>query len=333
MRSIGLESSLLGTLLRIRRPDTRLNDSEEEMNIRNHGGRIWLTLSLAGVACTTTKLVPAADSHSGADHAQPASATGTGAARIQGLPPDAAGALSRLSNSPRHGEWVTIRTGDGDSLRAWVVYPERSTKAPVVLVVHEIFGLSSWVRSVADQFAADGFIAIAPDLLTMKNLPDLPDSALAPLAVAAIRTLDPAWVQRQLDAVAQYAMALPAAQKKYGIVGFCWGGGVSFAHAVHSPSLGASVVYYGVSPPTTSLDSVRAPVLGLYAGSDARVDATIPPADSALRALGKTYEHTIFPGAGHGFLRQQTGQDGANLAAARAAWPATIAWFRKYLES
>jgi carboxymethylenebutenolidase len=203
----------------------------------------------------------------------------------------------------------------------------------VVLVVHEIFGLSSWVRSVADQLAADGFIAIAPDLLTMKNLPDGPDSVLAPLATAAIRTLDPEWVQKQLDAVAQYGMSLPAAQKRYGIVGFCWGGGISFAHAVHSPTLGAAVVYYGVSPKTSDLSSVRAPVLGLYGGNDARVDATIPAADSALHALGRTYTYTIFPGAGHGFLRQQAGMNGANMAAAKGAWPATIAWFRKYLDS
>jgi carboxymethylenebutenolidase len=304
------------------------------MRIRNRGVKLWVTFSLVGLACTNNKLVPAADSHSGADHASPSTSTTIAAAvQAQGLPPDAAGALSRLGSSPRHGEWVTIRTGGGDSLRAWVVYPERSTKAPVILVVHEVYGLSSWVRSIADQLAADGFIAIAPDLLTMKNLPEGPDSVVAPLAVAAIRGLDPAWVQRQLDAVAQYGMSLPAAQKKYGIVGFCWGGGISFAHAVHSPSLGASVVYYGVSPPTADLGSVRAPVLGLYGGSDARVDATIPPADSALRALGRTYQHTIYPGAGHGFLRQQTGMDGANLAAARAAWPATVGWFRKYLES
>lgn len=302
------------------------------MRSRKRGARIWMTFSLASLACTTSKIVPTADSHSGTDHSPSASAIAA-APQMQALPPDAAGALSRLGTSPRHGEFVTVRTGGGDSLRAWVVYPERSTKAPVVIVVHEIFGLSSWVRSVADQLAADGFIAIAPDLLTMKNLPDGPDSVLAPLAVAATRTLDPAWVQRQLDAVARYGMSLPAAQKKYGIVGFCWGGGVSFAHAVHSPSLGASVVYYGVSPATAKLDSVRAPVLGLYGGNDARVDATIPPADSALRALGRTYEHTIYPGAGHGFLRQQSGMDGANLAAARGAWPATVAWFRKYLES
>lgn len=302
------------------------------MRLQQAAYRLGLVVSLGGLACTSNKMVPAADTH--ADHGMPApSAEVVAATQTQGLPPDAAGAPTRLSASPRHSEWVTIRTGSGDSLRAWVVYPERSTKAPVVLVVHEIFGLSTWIRGVADQLAADGFIAIAPDLLTMKNLPNGPDSVVAPLAQAAIRTLDPGWVQKQLDAVAQYGMSLPAAQKKYGIVGFCWGGGVSFAHAVHAAELGASVVYYGVSPKPTDLPSVRAPVLGLYGGNDARVDATIPPADSALRALGRTYIHNIYAGAGHGFLRQQTGMDGANMAATRQAWPATIAWFRTYLGS
>jgi carboxymethylenebutenolidase len=303
------------------------------MRAREMAIRLGLVFSCGVVACTSNKMVPAAaDSH--ADHAAPSStAAVTTQPDDKRFPPDAAGALARLSASPRHGEWVIIRTGDGDSLRAFVVYPERSTKAPVVVVVHEIFGLSSWVRGVADQLAADGFIGIAPDLLTMKNLPEGPDSVLAPLAQAAIRTLDPAWVQKQLDAVAKYGMSLPAAQQKYGIVGFCWGGGVSFAHAVHAPGLGASVVYYGVSPKTTDLPSVRAPVLGLYGGNDARVDATIPPADSALRALGRTYSYSIYPGAGHGFLRQQTGMDGANMLATRAGWPATISWFRKYLVS
>lgn len=293
---------------------------------------LGLVLSLAGTACTSNKVAPATDSHT--DHAAPAASAPTvSAPNDPRLPPDASLALARLRNSPRHGEWITIRTGAQDSLRAWVVYPERSTKAPVVLVVHEIFGLSSWIRGIADQFAADGFIAIAPDLLTMKNLPDAPDSIVGPLAVAAIRTLDPGWVQQQLDAVSRYGMSLPAAQQKYGIVGFCWGGGVSFEHAVHSPGLGAAVVYYGVSPKATDLPSVRAPVLGLYGGNDAHVDATIPTADSVLHALGRTYTYKIYPGAGHAFLRQQTGMAGANLAAARAAWPATIAWFKQYLGS
>lgn len=292
--------------------------------------KLGLALSIGTAACTTTKIAPAADAHS--DHVVSSGSTAA-ADTNSSIPADAAGAQARLSASPRHGEWAVIRTGDGDSVKAWVVYPQRSTKAPVVVVVHEIFGLSTWVRGVADQFAADGFIAIAPDLLTMKNLPSGPDSIVARVATDSIRTLNPAWVQKQLDAVAQYGMSLPAAEKKYGIVGFCWGGGVSFAHAVHAPGLGASVVYYGTSPKTSDLGSVRAPVLGLYGGNDARVNATIPPADTAMRTLGKTYSYNIYPGAGHGFLRQQTGMNGANMSAARAAWPATIGWFRKYLGS
>lgn len=255
------------------------------------------------------------------------------AASAPQLPPDAPGAAARLAASPRHGEWAMIRTGPTDSVRVWVVYPERTTKAPVVIVVQEIFGLSSWIRSVADQLATDGFIAIAPDLLTMKNLPPGPDSVVASLAPAATRTLNSADVQRQLSAIARYGMALPAAQQKYGIVGFCWGGGTSFVHAAHLPTLGAAVVYYGPNPRPPTIDSVRAPVLGLYGSDDARVNLTIALADSALRARGQTYVYNIYEGAGHGFLRQQSGQNGANLLAAQKAWPATIDWFRKYLGS
>jgi carboxymethylenebutenolidase len=228
---------------------------------------------------------------------------------------------------------VMVRVGDADSVRAWVVYPERRDRAPVVVVVHEIYGVTSWIRGVADQLAADGFIAIAPDLLTGKNVPTGPDGEpVRDSATAAIRTLDPAAVQRRIDATARHAMALPAALPRYGIVGFCWGGAASFAHAVHAPGLGASVVYYGTSPATASLASVRAPVLGLYGENDARVNATIAPADSAMRALGRSYEHRIFAGAGHGFLRQQDGQNGANLQASRDAWPLTVAFFRRHLE-
>jgi carboxymethylenebutenolidase len=219
-----------------------------------------------------------------------------------------------------------------DSVRAWVVYPERSTKAPVVVVVHEIFGLSTWVRAVADQLAADGFIAIAPDLLTGKKIPKGgPDSVSVDSAVAVIRTLKPEDVKRQLDATARYGMSLPAAVRRYGIVGFCWGGSTAFAYAAATPTLGAAVVFYGSAPEPGKLSNLRAPVLGLYGGDDERVNATIPPADSALKAMGRTFEHRTFPGGGHGFLRAQSGQNGANLAASEQAWPLAAGWFRKYL--
>ncbi|MGQ0560772.1 MAG: dienelactone hydrolase family protein [Gemmatimonadota bacterium] len=248
------------------------------------------------------------------------------------IPPGSAGAQERLAASPRHGEWVMVKTGPSDSVRAWIVYPERSTKAPVVVVIHEIFGVSNWIRSVADQLAADGFIAIAPDLLTRFDIPNTaagepnPDSA-----VARIRQIRPAEYQPQIRAVAEYAMNLPAAVKKYGVVGYCWGGGAVFAHAVHYPDVNAVVSYYGTTPQPGDYARVEAPVLGLYAGEDERVNATIARADSAAEAVGFTYEHHRFEGAGHGFLRQQNGQGGANLEAARQAWPMTVAWFRKYL--
>lgn len=248
-----------------------------------------------------------------------------------GLPASGNDALQRLTDSPRHGEWVTVRS-DADSIRAWVVYPERPDNAPVVVVVHEIFGMSAWVRAVADQLAADGFIAIAPDLLTMKDVARDANGDTDPNAArAVIGSLQRSDINRHLTATAEYGMNLPAARKVYGIVGFCWGGGTSFAHAVASASLGASVVYYGTSPATESLASVRAPVLGLYGGADQRVDATIPPAEAEMKRLGKTFEPHIFEGAGHGFLRAQDGNNGANMKATQQAWPLTIAWFRKYL--
>ncbi len=248
------------------------------------------------------------------------------------LPPDADHAIARLNASPRHGQWVMIPRGPaGDSVRAWIVYPERSTKAPVVVVIHEIFGMSNWVRAVTDQLAAAGYIAIAPDFLTGQTLRGAPDSVSVQDAVAAVSKLKPEAVQHDIDVTARYAMALPSALPRYGVVGFCWGGGVSFAHAVHSPTLRAAVVYYGTSPETSQLSAIRAPVLGLYGGADARVVMTIPPADSAMKAMGKTFDHHVYDNATHGFLRAQTGGNGANMAATRQAWPATIAWFNKYL--
>ncbi|HYD51027.1 MAG TPA: dienelactone hydrolase family protein [Gemmatimonadaceae bacterium] len=237
-------------------------------------------------------------------------------------------AAARLAASPRHAEWVTIGAGTADSVRAWVVYPERSTRAPVVVVVHEIFGYTDWVASVADQLAAQGFIAVAPDFLTGKVAPGAADSTKRRIN----SQLDPATVVRQVAAAGAYGTRLPAAQAKWGVVGFCWGGTVSFNTAVaNPPGLGAAVVYYGSSPATARLGTVAVPVLGLYGADDARVNATVPPADSAMKALGKSFTFSMYPGAGHGFLRQQDGREGANLRAAQQAWPATIAFFRQHL--
>ncbi len=290
---------------------------------------------LASFACTLQRVDPKEHDHGATDSASGTLVVMQAGSQSRALPAGAADVRARLDASPRHGEWAVIKTGPTDSVKAWVVYPARSTNAPVVVVIHEIFGLSTWIRGVADQLAADGFIAIAPDLLTDKVEHVAGDTATQQAATAAIRTLKTEDVHRQIAAVGRWGMALPSAAKKYGVVGFCWGGGRSFQHAIQSPAgLSASVVYYGPMSPDdiAMLGQVKVPVLGLYGGTDQRVNATIPTVDSTMKALGKTYDPHIFPGAHHGFLRsQQSDTSGADVRATEQAWPLTVAWFKKYL--
>lgn len=250
-----------------------------------------------------------------------------------GLPPGEAEVRDRLNASPRHGEWVTYDAGGGDRVEAWVVFPERRDAAPVVVVVHENRGLNDWARAVADQFAAEGFLAIAPDFLSGKAPGGQGTRAVDPDgARELIGKLDPDEVNRRLKGAAAYATSLPAAAKSYGVVGYCWGGAVSFSYATTDPGLGAAVVFYGTSPRTETLRSIAAPVLGLYGGADNRVNATIGPADEEMKRLGKRYLVEIYEGAGHAFLRAQDGQNGANMAATRRSWPRTVEFLRRELD-
>lgn len=251
------------------------------------------------------------------------------------LPPAEDAAKARLDASPRHGELINVDSvaGAGKPMRVWIVYPERKEKAPVVVVIHEIFGLTDWIRSVADQLAADGFIAVAPDLLSGKGPNGGGTDAFADrdATVQAVSGLARDEVIARLDGVRAYALKLPAANGKSASVGFCWGGATSFAYAVTQPSLDAAVVYYGTAPQDLStLATIKAPVLGLYGGNDARVGATIPSTEARMKELGKRYEVHTFENAGHGFLRAQDGQDGANRRAAEQAWPMTITFLRAH---
>jgi carboxymethylenebutenolidase len=243
-------------------------------------------------------------------------------------------AKAALSHTPRHGEYLDVPlTGSAVPIRTWVVYPERKEKAPVVIVIHEIYGLSDWIRAVADQLAKEGFIAVAPDLVSGMGANGGGTDSLASRddVVKVIRGLTPAETYKRLDAVRAFATALPSANGKSATVGYCWGGGMSFGYAAVQPALAAAVVYYGTSPDATALATIKAPILGLYGGDDARVNATIEPAVAEMKKLGKSYEPNIYDGAGHGFLRQQTGRDGANLAATKKAWPRTIEFLRRSL--
>ncbi len=253
------------------------------------------------------------------------------------LPPDEGAAKAYLEKSPRHGEWTTLKVaGAAAPVRAYVVYPERKDKAPVVVVIHEIYGLTDWIRGVADRLAADGFIAVAPDLLSGRgpNGGGTDTFASRDDVVKAIRELAPEFVGAGIDAARDYGTKLPAATAKSATVGFCWGGSQSFSYAVRQPALDAAVVYYGTGPDEkTDLSKLKAPVLGLYGGDDARVNATIDASKAAVLKAGKSYEAVLFDGAGHGFLRQQTGREGANLKAAQKAWPKTLEFLRANLKS
>jgi carboxymethylenebutenolidase len=150
--------------------------------------------------------------------------------------------------------------------------------------------------------------------------------------------LSPADVKARLDAAMDYGKKLPASNGKTGVVGFCWGGARSFGYAASQANLNAAVVYYGDAPGAndgtleTQLANVKAPVLGLYAGNDARIGATVPPTEAAMKKLGKSYEVHTFEGAGHGFMGNQAGAAGANLKAAEQSWPLAVQFFTKNLK-
>jgi len=254
--------------------------------------------------------------------------------RSSALPPSEQTAKAALDSSPRHGELVDVPLTAGTPLRTWIVYPERKDKAGVVMIVHEIFGLSDWIRGVADQLAREGFIAVAPDLISGMGPGGGGTESVSSRdsVVQLIRGLSPEETKRRLDAVRAWATALPAANGKIATIGFCWGGGRSFEYAASEPSPAGAVVYYGTSPDSATLVRVKAPVLGLYGGDDARVDATIEPAKKVLEKTGVDYDPHLFDGAGHGFLRQQGDREGANLKASEKAWPLTVAFLRKRLD-
>jgi carboxymethylenebutenolidase len=253
------------------------------------------------------------------------------------LPPGTAEHAARaLKESSRHGEWADIKMPDG-VLKAWVVYPERSQKAGVVLVIHDIRGMSDMARAMGDQLAQDGFIAVVPDFLSGKGPNGGGTESLGAEVGKTIQSLTPADVVARLNAAMDYGKKLPSSSGKTGVIGFCWGGARSFGFAAAQPALNAAVVYYGDAPGSadntqeTTLANVKAPVLGLYAGNDARINATLPPTEAAMKKLGKSYELHTYEGAGHGFMFSQAGAGGANLKAAQESWRVVLQFFRKNL--
>jgi carboxymethylenebutenolidase len=256
-------------------------------------------------------------------------------ARDPSLPPSADQAKAALDASPRHGELVNVPMAGGPALKTWVSYPEREVKAGVVIVIQEVFGLTDWLRGVADQLAKEGFIAVAPDLVSGFGPGGGGTDSVGSRddVVALVHKITPAEAMLRLNAVYDWAKQIPAGNGRIATIGFCWGGGQSFAFAGAQPALSAAVVFYGTSPDSSVINVIQAPVLGHYGGDDARVDATVPPVQTEMKRLGKSFEVHTYEGAGHGFLRDQTGRDGANLKATQEAWPRTVAFLKEKLKS
>jgi len=229
-----------------------------------------------------------------------------------------------------HGEWVYLRKpGQADSVRAYVAYPERKSKAPGVIVIHEIFGLTDWEPTVADRLAKSGYVAIVPDLLSSKygRSPAKADSGRK-----LVGELEPARITADLDAAFAYLNGLPAvAPGQIGVIGFCWGGGQSFRYATNNPKLRAAVVCYGAAPEKDALGRIETPILGVYGESDARIDAGLPDLAAQLKALAKSFNYKIYPGTGHGFLKP--GRQGSDGPQVEQAWSDVLTFFGEKLGS
>lgn len=236
---------------------------------------------------------------------------------------------SRLNSSPRHHEWIDVSSG-GRSVHTFIAYPEVKDKAMVVVVIHENRGLNDWARAVADRLAENGYIAVAPDLLSGAapgggNTPDFPSSSAA---TEAINKLSAAQVIADLGAVADHAKALPAASGRLAVVGFCWGGAQSWRLAGARSDLALAHVFYG-APPSDPADyaHISCPVLGYYGGNDARINVTIEKTAAGMKAAGKAFEPVIYDGAGHAFMRAGEAADAtpANRKAMSEGWQRLLA--------
>jgi carboxymethylenebutenolidase len=221
-------------------------------------------------------------------------------------------AKARLEKSPRHLEWVKVKHGNRE-VNCFIAFPEVKDKATAVVVIHEIFGLSDWVRGVTDQLAEAGYIAIAPDLLsgTAPGGGGTAELGSVDAVRKAISSLPPDQITTDLNAVADYVAKLPACNGKIAVGGFCWGGGQTFRFATNNKNVKSAFVFYGTGPEKEEECSrINCPVYGFYGGNDARVNATIPKSAELMKKAGKTYEPVTYDGAGHGFMR--AGEDPGN---------------------
>jgi len=230
---------------------------------------------------------------------------------------------ARLESYSGHGEWVKYNAPDGAEITGYIAFPERPDPAPAMIVIHEIFGMSDFVRTVTHDLAAAGYVALAPDLLSRVGGTQGADDARG-----KIGDLDPNEITVDLNATMAYLRSLPSVRATgMGVIGFCWGGSQSFRYATNQPDLDAAVVCYGGAPPAEEMARIDAPVLGVYAENDARISAALPEVEQQMRAAGKPFEYEIYKGANHGFIRSRNVPEEADRA-----WRNILAFLGAHLD-
>ena len=224
--------------------------------------------------------------------------------------------------------WQTVESPAGNgSIKGYFVKPAKAAgKLPVVMVVHENRGLNPYIQDVARRLGAANFVAFAPDGLTSAGgYPGDEEKA-----AAAFRGVDRAKMTEDFVAAAKWLKARPESNGKLGVVGFCFGGGMSNAMAVRlGADLKAAVPYYGGQAPAADVPKIEAPLLIHYAGNDARVNAGWPAYEEALKANGKKYTMHMYDGTQHGFHNDTTPR--FDKAAAELSWTRTLDFFNKQL--
>lgn len=223
--------------------------------------------------------------------------------------------------------WVEIDSPQGyGKVRGYLVQPAGAKgKLPVVLVVHENRGLNPHIADIARRLALDNFVAFAPDaLFPLGGYPGDEDKARE-----LFQKLEQPKSRADFVAAAQWLKALPAGNGKVGVVGFCYGGGISNYLAVQLPELNAAVPFYGGQPPEEDVAKIKAPLLIQYAENDERINAGWPKYEAALKQAKVRYEAHIYPGTQHGFNNDTTPRYDA--AAAKLAWQRTVAFFNQHL--
>jgi len=226
-----------------------------------------------------------------------------------------------------HGEMVSFPS-QGATISGYLARPSAEGTYPGILVAHENRGLTPHIEDVARRLAKAGYVALAVDLLSRQGGSEKVGEANVP---GILGNTSPDQMVGDYKAGLDYLKTLPnVAQGQYGMVGFCFGGGMTWRAATQIPELKAAVPYYGPNPPLEDVPKINAAVLGQYGGNDSRIDAGIPAIEAAMKENKKTFQYYVYDGAGHAF----NNDSGANYnaQAAQEAWARTLAWFEQYLK-